>query len=54
MNIKTKHDIGDEIEINGQKYKILAIHLYESDNTHTERYYIGNQTFITYREEIPF
>lgn len=54
MIIKTKHEIGDEIEINGQKYNILAIHLYESENTHSERYYVGNQTFITYQEERPF
>lgn len=54
MTIRTKYEIGDEIEINGQKHKILAIHLYESDNTHTERYYIGNHTFITYRDERPF
>ena len=52
MTIETAYNIGDEIAIGGQIHKIVSIHLYESDNKHTERYYFGDGKWITVvREE---
>lgn len=47
MTLKTQYNIGDTINLDGQPMKILSIHLYESESTHTERYYLGNQMWIT-------
>lgn len=47
MTITTKYEIGDLINLDGQTYKILAVHLYESENKHTERYYLGNGVWVT-------
>lgn len=51
MTIQTQYNIGDKIIIDGKRYKILSVHLYESNYTHTERYYLGNQKWITLKFE---
>lgn len=51
MRIATKYNIGDIITVNGASHKIVAIHLYESTDKHTERYYLGNGLWITLDEE---
>ena len=51
MTIRTKYDIGDVIEIGGGKHSIVSVHLYESDNSHTERYYLGNAKWLTLGKE---
>lgn len=47
MTITTKYEIGDTIELDGQSYKIVSVHLYESEQKHTERYYLGNGLWVT-------
>ena len=47
MTINTKYNIGDKITVNGRISRILSVHLYESDNKHTERYYLGDGHWIT-------
>lgn len=47
MTIHTKYNIGDTIEYEGEKHKVASIHLYESKNKHTERYYLGNHNWVT-------
>ena len=51
MTIETTYNIGDLIVAGGVEYKILAVHLYESKNKHTERYYLGNELWLTIRKE---
>jgi hypothetical protein len=51
MTIQTKYNIGDFIEIEGERCEILSVHLYESPYVHTERYYLGNQTWVTLKFE---
>ena len=51
MTIHTKYSIGDFIHFRGKKYKIISVHLYESKNKHTERYYLGNQLWVTLKFE---
>ena len=47
MTIKTKYDVGDVVVVEGVERKIISVHIYESDNKHTERYYFGNREWIT-------
>lgn len=47
MTIKTRYDIGDVVIVGGVERKIVSAHIYESDNKHTERYYLGNEEWIT-------
>ena len=47
MTIKTTYEIGDTIVVYGGGYKIKSIHVYESSNKHTERYYLGNGLWLT-------
>ena len=47
MKITTSYNIGDEIKIGCTAKKILAVHLYISDNKHTERYYLGEREWLT-------
>ena len=47
MTITTKYNIGDVIELGGVKHAIVSVHLYESKDKHTERYYLGNKKWIT-------
>ena len=51
MTIHTKHEIGDKISVSGKTYSVVSIHLYESKNKHTERYYLGNEKWITICQE---
>ena len=51
MTIRTKYNIGDTIEYGGEKHKVVSVHLYESEGKHTERYYVGNHTWITIVKE---
>jgi hypothetical protein len=51
MNISTKYDIGDKIEVEGVDYEIISVHLYESAEKHTERYYLGDEKWITLKFE---
>lgn len=48
MTLKTLYDIGDTINVDGKKMKIVSVHLYESEEKHTERYYLGKQMWITF------
>lgn len=47
MRITAKYNIGDTVTIDGASHKIIAIHLYESADKHTERYYLGDGLWIT-------
>lgn len=47
MKINTLYSVGDSINLNGVYYKIVAVHVYESANVHTERYYLGNGLWFT-------
>lgn len=47
MLIETIRNIGDHLVINGKDHEIISIHLYESKDKHTERYYLGNGTWFT-------
>lgn len=47
MKISTKYDIGDKLHISGETRKIKDVHIYLSDNIQTERYYLGNQEWLT-------
>ena len=51
MSIITRYNIGDTIEVEGQTYKIIAIHLYQGETTHTERYYLGDEKWVTIKGE---
>lgn len=51
MTILTKYNIGDKITVSNETYTILSVHLYESENKHTERYYLGNEKWITICQE---
>jgi hypothetical protein len=50
MKIETTYNLGDKITIGGCEYKILGMHLYLSERCRTERYYIGNQTWVTVKK----
>lgn len=47
MTIQTAYNIGDKISINGVEHKIISAHIYESEQKHTERYYLGDNKWIT-------
>ena len=47
MTIQTRYEIGDKILVGGKEYKIISALIYESGSKHTERYYLGNHTWIT-------
>lgn len=47
MEIQTRYNIGDIIVFEGVHYKIVSVHVYESLDTHTERYYLGNNVWFT-------
>jgi hypothetical protein len=49
MTIKTYYSVGDYILVNGCRKKIIVIHLYESAEKHTERYYLGDAEWLTFR-----
>jgi hypothetical protein len=47
MTVSTKYNIGDKLYINGETREIRGVHIYFSDNKQTERYYLGNQEWLT-------
>ena len=47
MIIETKYNIEDTILLKDKTHTIKSMHIYESENKHTERYYIGNHMWIT-------
>ena len=51
MTIQTRYNIGDKIEVEGGEYEIISVHLYESENKHTERYYLGDEKWVTLKFE---
>lgn len=51
MTIRTRYNIGDTLTVNGVDYEIISMHIYESEHTHTERYYLGHELWITLEGE---
>lgn len=52
MTIRTKYNFGDEVNFSGgEKLKVISVHIYESRNKHTERYYFGNGIWKTIVKE---
>lgn len=47
MKIDTSYNIGDTLVVDGKKYTIVSMHVYQSKECHTERYYLGSGTWIT-------
>lgn len=47
MTVKTQYEIGDKLTINGERYKIRAVHIYVSNEKQTERYYLGDAKWLT-------
>lgn len=41
MELTTIYAIGDRVRYRGQWWEVRGVHLYYSDKTHTERYYLG-------------
>lgn len=52
MTISTKYNIGDIITIAGVEYEIMSMHIYESEETHSERYYLGRHRWFTIESEV--
>lgn len=51
MTIRTQYDYGDTLIVDGEEMKIISAHIYVSkEGTHTERYYLGNEKWITIRK----
>lgn len=52
MKIETLYDIGDEIiDKNGEKKEVIGVHIWVSDYKQTERYYLGNDTWLTIKRD---
>ena len=48
MELKTHHDVGDFVEVNGQMKRIIAMHLYINNKGElTERYFFGGNEWYT-------
>lgn len=47
MEIKTLMNIGDNVFFEGRVHKIIGIHIYVSNEKQTERYYLGEEKWLT-------
>ena len=48
MTVDVLYNIGDEItDMNGEKMEIKGVHIWVSDHRQTERYYLGDETWLT-------
>lgn len=47
MTIKTLHDIGDTMVVDGKSHKVIGMHLYIGKDKQTERYYLGSGLWVT-------
>lgn len=53
MLIETKYNVGDEIKLGGVTRTILAVHLYKAEDRQTERYYLGQEEWLTIKTQLP-
>ena len=47
MTVSTKYEIGDKIIVGGYEKTIISVHLYLSEKKQTERYYLGDEQWLT-------
>lgn len=48
MTLETLYNIGDKItDEHGEEREIVGVHIWVSNHKQTERYFVGNDTWIT-------
>ena len=47
MTVTTRYNIGDKIVVEGYEKTIKSVHLYLSEQKQTERYYLGDEEWLT-------